>query len=125
MEANTYTTADLEAIGHPEQISISSDEEQLLHAHVLADVDPAAAQGSRIERNLKLVVYFVRRYEPLAANVGIALDELINYGYSGLLRADSRYNADEGVTFSRYAADWIRHSIVAGIPCVIPGVSYD
>lgn len=63
------------------------------------------ARNQLVQANLRLVVYFARRYS------GLDLLDLIQQGSLGLLRAAEKFDPEKGVKFSTYAAHWIKQSI--------------
>ncbi len=63
-----------------------------------------AARDELVRRNLPLVVSFVRQ-QVLA---GVQLDEVVQEGNLGLLRAVEKFDPDAGTRFSTYAIWWIR-----------------
>ena len=68
------------------------------------------AQESRdilIRHNLKLVVKIANDYK----SSGLDLEDLINEGNIGLMRAVEKFDPNKGVKFSTYACFWIKQSI--------------
>jgi RNA polymerase primary sigma factor len=64
-----------------------------------------------ITRNLRLVVSIARKYQ----NRGLPIDDLIQEGNLGLVKAIERFEYDLGYKFSTYATWWIRQSISRAI----------
>lgn len=65
------------------------------------------------EANLKLVFKIAWRYEKSAGKLEI--DDLIQFGSEGLLRAIAKFDHERGYKFSTYAYAWIRQAIQRGI----------
>jgi len=61
--------------------------------------------------NLRLVVGIARRY----SGRGLSLEELIQEGNVGLLKAVDRFEPDRGNRFSTYAVWWIRQQMVSAL----------
>ncbi|HHU56262.1 MAG TPA: sigma-70 family RNA polymerase sigma factor [Acholeplasmataceae bacterium] len=64
-----------------------------------------------INCNLRLVVWWASKYR----NRGLALEDIIQEGNMGLIRAVEKYNPEKKVRFSTYASSWIRKYILRGI----------
>jgi RNA polymerase primary sigma factor len=84
---------------------LSAKEEQDL-ARRIATGD-ARARDQMVRANLRLVVNIARGY----ATKGLSLQELIEEGNLGLLRAVEGFDPDVGTRFSTYASYWIKQSI--------------
>lgn len=88
-----------------------------LEAQAMDPAPPGVVErGKRAERdfvegNLRLVVRFARGFE----RSGVPLDDLIQAGNLGLMKAAVRFDASRGFRFSTYAQYWIRESIRSAI----------
>jgi len=60
-----------------------------------------------ILRNVRLVYAVARRY----VGCGLEMDDLIQEGVAGLIRAVDKFDPERGVSLSTYAIWWIRQSI--------------
>jgi RNA polymerase primary sigma factor len=65
------------------------------------------ARSQLIEANLRLVVSIARTY----SNRGLSLEDLIEEGNVGLLRAVASFDPGRGCRFSTYATYWIRQAM--------------
>jgi RNA polymerase primary sigma factor len=70
----------------------------------LARAGDTAARDELVRRNLALVVSFARKQRRGA----VRLEELVQEGNLGLLRAVEKYDPNAGTRFSTYAVWWIR-----------------
>ncbi|MEQ1828478.1 MAG: RNA polymerase sigma factor RpoD/SigA [Pirellula sp.] len=84
---------------------LTADDEQML-ARQIAQGD-AQARDRMVRANLRLVVNIARSY----VGKGLALQDLIEEGNLGLLRAVEGFDPDMGTRFSTYASYWIKQSI--------------
>ncbi len=92
---------------------LSSKEEKEI-AKLLDDPDPEMrqyAQNQFVTSNLRLVTSIAKKY----LNYGIDLEDLIQEGIVGLMKAISKYDYRLGNKFSTYATWWIRQSITRAI----------
>jgi len=64
-----------------------------------------------IEAYLKFVIYIARKY----VHFGLSLEDLIQEGNIGLIKAIEKFNPSLGYQFSTYAYWWIKHCIVRAI----------
>lgn len=88
---------------------LTFDQEQQLAERINAGDEQAKQQF--IEANLKLVVSIAKRYQ----GRGLALEDLIQEGNIGLLRAVEKFDATKRLKFSTHAFWWIRQSITRAI----------
>lgn len=97
----------LRSIGH---VDLLTAEQELDLAQRIEQGDREAARALT-EANLRLVVSVARRY----ANRGLPLEDLIQEGNIGLLRAVDKFDWRRGFKFSTYAVWWIRQAIARAI----------
>lgn len=64
-----------------------------------------------VENNILLVINIAKKFQ----NRGLDLEDLIQDGSIGLLKAIQRYDFNKGYTFSTYATYWIKESIIDAI----------
>ncbi len=83
----------------------SEREEKELVARVAAG--DKAAEDELVRRNLRLVFDIARRYQTPGAN----LEDLLQEGSIGLVRAARRFDPDRGFRFSTFAHWWVRQGI--------------
>ncbi len=68
-------------------------------------------RGRFARHNLRLVVRIAHRYRGL----GLSIDDLVQEGNLGLLRAVEKFDPERGFRFSTYGAWWIHQACVRGI----------
>ncbi|MDG1897358.1 MAG: RNA polymerase sigma factor RpoD/SigA [Fuerstiella sp.] len=84
---------------------LSAQEEKDLSRAISAG--DAAARDRMVRANLRLVVNIARGY----SNKGLPLQDLIEEGNLGLMRAVEGFDPDMNTRFSTYASYWIKQSI--------------
>ena len=84
---------------------LTADEEKML-ARAIAKGD-VRARDRMVRANLRLVVNIARGY----TGKGLGLQDLIEEGNLGLLRAVEGFDPEMGTRFSTYASYWIKQSI--------------
>jgi RNA polymerase primary sigma factor len=89
---------------------LGAEEEQAC-ARLAAQGDEQARQRM-IRANLGFVIMVARRYR----NCGVPLEDLVDEGNIGLIRAAGRFDPERGIRFVTYAAWWIRRAILEAIP---------
>jgi RNA polymerase primary sigma factor len=95
-------------------------EEELLTAEEEVKLSERMRQGGRkgerameklVRANLRFVVSVAKQYQ----NQGLTLNDLINEGNMGLIKAAKRFDETKGFKFISYAVWWIRQSILQAL----------
>ena len=91
-----------------------TDEKEIKFAKLLDDPDPEIreyAQNQFVTSNLRLITSIAKKY----LNRGVDLEDLIQEGALGLIKAISKYDYRLGNKFSTYATWWIRQAITRAV----------
>ena len=95
------------------RIPLLTQEEEVKYAKMIIE-DPENAKWAKdqmVNHNLKLVVSIAKKYH----NTGMHLEDLIQEGTIGLMKAVDKYDYTKGFKFSTYATWWIRQSVSRSI----------
>ena len=97
----------LNEIGH--EPLLTADEEVELAQRIKKGDEEAL--NKLVKANLRFVVSVAKQYQ----NQGLSLEDVINEGNLGLIRAAQKFDETRGFKFISYAVWWIRQSIVQAI----------
>jgi RNA polymerase primary sigma factor len=89
------------------RIPLLTVEEEREVARRAMDGDEVARERL-VQSNLRFVVSIAKKY----ANQGVPIDDLVNEGNIGLIKAAERFDVDRGFKFISYAVWWIRQAIL-------------
>ena len=92
------------------EIDLLSPEQEIELAHRIRAGDPEAREHMT-KANLRLVVSIAKYY----VDRGLALQDLIEEGNLGLMRAVEKYDPHRGYKFSTYATWWIRQAVTRAL----------
>jgi RNA polymerase primary sigma factor len=92
------------------KLPMMSEDEEVLVAKRIREGDSTAME-KLIQSNLRFVVSVAKQYQ----NQGLALNDLINEGNIGLIKAATKFDETKGFKFISYAVWWIRQSILQAL----------
>jgi RNA polymerase primary sigma factor len=92
------------------KLPMLSEEEEVKIAKRIKEGD-AAALDKLVQSNLRFVVSVAKQYQ----NQGLSLNDLINEGNIGLIKAAGKFDETKGFKFISYAVWWIRQSILQAL----------
>ena len=99
---NVYYVGNTDLLPPP----LSAEEEAYLIEHFYDE--GANVKNILIERNLRLVVYIARKFEPTGVNV----EDLISIGSIGLIKAINTFIPDKNIKLATYASRCIENEIL-------------
>ncbi len=92
------------------KLPMMTEEEEVEVAKRIREGD-VSAMDRLIQSNLRFVVSVAKQYQ----NQGLALNDLINEGNIGLIKAATKFDETKGFKFISYAVWWIRQSILQAL----------
>ncbi len=90
---------------------LTAEEEQELAWAIRNGENAEEARERLINSNLRLVVSIAKKFY----SEGMTIEDIVQEGNIGLMKAVSRFDVTKGCRFSTYATWWIRESIIRAI----------
>jgi RNA polymerase primary sigma factor len=92
------------------KVTLMTKEEEMYHARKAAEGDKESKE-KLINANLRFVVHVAKNYQ----HMGLQIEDLINEGNIGLIKAIDKYDVKKGYRFISYAVWWIRQRILRAL----------
>jgi RNA polymerase primary sigma factor len=92
------------------KVVLMTKEEEKFHARRAAEGNKESKE-KLINANLRFVVHVAKNYQ----HMGLQLEDLINEGNIGLIKAIEKYDVKKGYRFISYAVWWIRQRILRAL----------
>ncbi|HUS49426.1 MAG TPA: RNA polymerase sigma factor RpoD/SigA [Candidatus Paceibacterota bacterium] len=92
------------------KIPLLTDKEEVALANKASKGDEAALD-KLVQSNLRFVISVAKQYQ----NMGLPLQDLINDGNFGLIKAAKKFDNSRGFKFISYAVWWIRQAIMQAL----------
>jgi len=106
--ASTRVKSDLEVyLKQIDESPLLNREEEVMLARRIRDEGCMASREHMVRSNLRLVVSIAKRY----MNRGLPLQDLIEEGNIGLMKAVENFDPEYGARFSTYGTWWIKQAI--------------
>lgn len=86
-------------------------EQEIAYAKDYRETQNPEAKAALVNHNLRLVVNIAKRF----VGAGIPIQDLVQEGNLGLMRAVDMYDPDKGFRFSTYATWWIKQAVTRAI----------
>ncbi|HEV2473021.1 MAG TPA: RNA polymerase sigma factor RpoD/SigA, partial [Chthonomonadales bacterium] len=109
-QAHTGFGSDTELCPHPSRTALLTPSEEIVLARRIEKGD-RAAKDALVNANLRLVTSIAQRYQ----GRGLPMEDMMQEGVIGLIRAAEKFNWRRGFRFSTYATHWIRQTILRSI----------
>ena len=92
------------------KISLITSEQEVMLAKRIKQGDREAL-GELVRANLRFVISVAKRYQ----NNGLTIEDLVNEGNLGLMKAAERFDETRGFKFISFAVWWVRQTILQAL----------